>query len=247
MKGIATVRVVFDGIRNIVFPTLSPLPAKPDEDPREKLIQWGTTMYTYSVIAHLRRILSALVLVASAENIPAANILSRHIFELAAHACYMSQKLKSCLAVKNWQQAVDVLRRAALGNYWAKQHGGKYGSPLEVPAPVRIGDAISEYERYQSQEYGLEGAKESYSYLSELSHPNAACFQQYHIYAPNGRDVNIADAIPPISPLPYVNWSLIDILRFTKALLELSKETRVGPYVDAVLGELVKRAPATRA
>jgi hypothetical protein len=98
-----------------------------------------------------------------------------------------------------------------------------------VPTPVRIGDAISEYEEYQSQEYGLKEAKENYSYLSELSHPNAACFQQYHVYAPNGRDVEIADAVPPISPLPYVNWSLIDILRFTKGLLELSRKQRYAP------------------
>lgn len=235
----------------MTFPTLSRPQVKPNEDPTEDLARWGANMYAYSLIAQLRKILSALVQIANAENIPAANILGRHVFELAAHACYMNRKLTDYFSAREWRGAWDVLTTSAVGNLWVKRHGGKYAPPstqppLVVPNPVRIGDAISEYELYQSQEYGQGDAKDDYGLLSELSHPNAACFQQHYIYATNGRDVEIGDA-DPISPLPFLKPCLIDILHFTIALLKLSKETTVCTQLEAILVELVNRAHATRA
>jgi hypothetical protein len=249
MLGINTVEIVSDCLRDITFPTLSRPPVKPSEAPTEELVQWGTKLYTYSVVAHSRKILSALVQLANVGNIPAATILSRHVFELAAHACYMSRNLKGLFQQKAWQQAWDLLTIAAVANSWMKRHGEKYASPstlpLETPDVLRIGKAISEYEEYRSQEYGVADARDTYSFLSEPSHPNSACFQQYHIYAANG-GVEIGDAVPPISPLPFVNWCLIDILRFVDALFDLSNETTVRRCVQSALAEIVRRAPAHR-
>ena len=63
------------------------------EVPAEELILWGVKMYAYSVIAQVRRILEGLILLAKAENTPATYVLGRHIFEWAAHTCYMSRNL----------------------------------------------------------------------------------------------------------------------------------------------------------
>ena len=219
---------------------------------QRKVIRWGIKMYSYALIAQVRKVLTGLVHLAKAENVPATTILARHIFEFTAHACYMSPNLKGCFDQQDWKKAWELLGIAARANTWAKRYGSNYGPmpsmpdgwPLEIPDVLRIGNAISEYEQYQTEEYGLKEAKENYSLLSELSHPNAACLQQHYVYDRNGRDVEIADAVPPFSALPHVNWCLIDVLRFLTRLFELSSESAVRPHAEAILTELAARAPA---
>lgn len=254
MQGINTVEFVTTKLQAITFPRLSKPAVRPDEPPTEDLIRWGVKMYCYALIAQLRKVLIALVQIAKTDNVPATTILARHIFELTAHACYMSRKLKSCFERNDWKQAWEVLGISARANTWAKRYGKKYGPmpslpdgwTLEIPDVLRIGNAISEYEQYQSEEYELQEAKENYSLLSELSHPNAACFQQHYVYHQNGRDVDITDAVPPISPIPHVNWCLIDVLRFLLSLFAVSGESNVRSHTESILVQLAARAPASR-
>jgi hypothetical protein len=103
---------------------------------------------------------------------------------------------------------------------------------------------VSAYEAYQSAEYGEKQARDTYSPLSEYSHPNAACLEQYHKYLSNGRDVEIVEE-EPISQLPTVNWCLIDVLRFIHSLLVLSKEQVIHPSIVELLTQVAKRAPTT--
>jgi hypothetical protein len=198
--------------------------------------------------AHLRKILDGLVLLARAENVPVANIVGRHILEWTAHACYMNENLKNYWQSNDWEAAWKLLTIATQGNLWVNRYGNKYApaeaQPLEVPDPLRVGEVVSAYERYQSGEYGVQQAKDTYGLLSEYSHPNAACLEQYHKYSLNGRDVEIVEE-EPISQLPSVNWCLIDVLRFIGSLLDLSKEHAVHPTIRQVLADIVERAPAT--
>jgi hypothetical protein len=251
MKGIKTIELVANALQSVAFPTLSRPPVKATDAPTEDLIRWGIKMYAYSVAAHLRKMLEGLIQLASAENIPAANVVSRHIFEWTAHACYISRNLDNYVRRQEWERAWSLLSRAVIGNIWIKQHGGKYSSPAaqlpaNVPDPLEVPNIVGAYEQYLSQRQGVKTAKDNYGFLSELSHPNAACLQQYHKVGGNPRDVEIADAEPPISPLPFVNWCLLDLLHFLDALLDLSKETTIRPSVSSILSEISKRAPSTR-
>jgi hypothetical protein len=206
-------------------------------------------MYTYSVIAHIRKVLSALIVLADAENVPASHVISRHAFEWTAQACYISNKLKVCYDQKDWEKAWEILTPAAIGNLWANKFGAKY-APASGPAmptapnPVRIGKAITEYEAHQEKTYGYKEAKDTYGLLSEYAHPNATCLQQYHIIAADGT-LTIGNNVSG-SSLPFVNWCLIDLLLFGDTLLGLSKEIVVRAEARKVLDEVLKLAPKTR-
>jgi hypothetical protein len=248
MTGINTLEMVLSSLNTVAIPVLTRPPNKPDEAPTEELVLWGIRMYAYSVTAQVRRILEGLVLLAKAENVPAAYVLGRHIFEWAAHTCYMSRNLKNYVGKKEWNRAWSVLTVAVIGNLWLKQHGTKYAEPGKtvpsVPDPLSVANVIGCYEDYLFQTHGSKTAKENYGLLSELSHPNAACLQQHHVHRAGGRETEISDA-EPISPLPFVNWSLLDVLVFLDLLLELAQETVVRPNIAVVLAEM-KRRTATR-
>jgi hypothetical protein len=250
MKGFSTMEMVFNGLQAVEFPNLTRPPVKPGEPPTEELVQWGIKLYTFSVTAQVRKILEGLVQLAKAENIPASYVLGRHIFEWAAHACYMSRNLKNYVQRKEWGRAWSLLTIAVVGNLWMKQHGTKYASPTSqtpppVPDPLTVANVIAAYEQYLFQTHGSKTVKENYGLLSELSHPNAACLQQHHVHHQGGRETEIADA-EPISPLPFVNWCLLDLLGFIDTLLALAQETVVSSKVSEVLSEIAKRAPAMR-
>jgi hypothetical protein len=247
MRGIHPIELVRDGLKSVNLPPLARPRIAPKEARTEELVQWGTKLYAYSAIAHIHKILSGLMLLADAENVPAAFIVSRHIFEWTAHACYMSDKLKECYQAKDWEEAWTVLTPAAIGNLWAKKYGAKYAPPSPpalpiVPDPLRIGIAILAYEKYQLQTYGSEEAKDTYGLLSEFSHPNAACLQQYHAV---GNDGSIAisyidDSDGAHSPLPFVNCCLIDFMLFVDVLLQLATDTTARVGIGWILDELAK-------
>lgn len=249
MKGNRIVRIVDEGLQRVALPTLSRPGLKPAENPKEVLINWGTQYYAYSLIAHVRTILKGVLQLCDAENVPAAYIIGRHIFECAAHACYMNRNLHDHYQQKQWSEAWKLLSAAAIGNLWMKRHGTKYADPstavvIDAPNPIRIGEAVSAYELYLAQEGRTADAKDSYSFLSEHSHPNSACLQQYHIYENNGRDLRFCEPDPTlVSPLPTVNWCLIDLLTFLRRLLAVSNETKVQSQVVALLKQLAEIAP----
>ena len=250
MQGIRTLEFVCENIRQIALPTLRRPPVNPEEAPTEELVLWGITLYAYSVIAHMQRVLTGLVKLAQEENIASSFVVSRHVFEWAAHACYMSNHVTEHATNNNWEEAWKLLTVAATGSLWMNIHGSKYAGnppvqpPVALPKPLRISEAVEDYERYQSKSLGVQEAKDNYSLLSEHSHPNAACLMLYQHYEPGG-SVRFADP-EETSPVPFVNCCLIDLLTFLDGLLDLAHESAVRPSVTSLLKELTKRAPAKR-
>jgi hypothetical protein len=254
VRGIRPIELAAESLKDVHFPALVRPRTAPNEAPTEELVKWGTKLYAYSAVAHIHKILVGLTCLAQAENVPAANIVSRHVFEWTAHGCYMHEKLKDCYERKDWEQAWTVLTPAAIGNIWARKHGAKYAPPSSqplptVPDPIRIRLAVSDYEEYQLRMHGWKEAKDTYGLLSELSHPNSACLQQYHAFGSDG-SITIEYVEPPggaNSPLPFVNCCLIDFLLFVDALLQLATDTEVRAAIHQVLGKFTKLVPKTRA
>ena len=249
MRGIRPIKLVADGLNSVSLPLLSRPHVLPTQARTEELAQWGTKLYAYSVIAHIHKILGGLMLLADAENVPAAMIVSRHIFEWTAQACYMSSKLRDCYQAKDWEEAWAILTPAAIGNMWAKKYGDKYApssqQPLPtVPDPLRIGIAVSMYEKYQLQAHGWEEAKDTYGLLSEFSHPNAACLQQYQDFRSDGTvAIGYIEAHGASSPLPFVNWCLIHFMLFLDTLLQLAADTTARADIRRILMNLQSWLP----
>jgi len=244
MQGLTPLVVVSDGLQRINLPSL----ARPDareivttDDRKEALILWGINFYVYSVIAHVRTVLRGLIVLAESGNIPAAFVVCRHVFEWAAQVCYMNENLTNHIAAKDWDAAKNLLDKVVIGGKWIKEHGHKY-DPTQVsaaiPDTIRLSKLLASYEAHLTQVYGSD-ARDDYGHLSEHSHPNAACFLQYH-----DNDTAEVRFVEPAkgSPLPVVNWCLIDLMGLLLNLLRLSKEETVRPQIEAIAEELGKLA-----
>jgi hypothetical protein len=120
------VKIIEVGLRNVALPSVTHPSSGPDAEPTEELVHWGITFHVYSEIAHVRTVLAGLIALAEVGNTPCANILSRHIFEWTAHACYMTQHLKGHIEGRQWKEAFQLLLVADTGNAWAEAHGHNY-------------------------------------------------------------------------------------------------------------------------
>ena len=74
---------------------------RPTTNPTEKLVVWGVTYYAYCVIAHMQTVLSGLVQLLEAKNIPTAFVVGRHVFEWTAHACFISRNSETYFRKRN--------------------------------------------------------------------------------------------------------------------------------------------------
>jgi hypothetical protein len=233
--------IVERGLQKIDLPPLK-RPRVSVDDPNEELVVWGIQFYSYSVIAHLRTVLRGLAQLIEAENIPTAYIVCRHIFEWAAHTCYMSRNTKNYVDRKEWRRAWRLHSHAMEGNRWIKDHGAKYAPTLvsdDTPDPLTVPNIVASYEEYRRTERGNADAKDSYGLLSEHSHPNSACFLPYYQYI--GDEVRFVAPSPDTSPLG-MERPLIDLTWFLDTLLGLGREKVVRAQVRAVLNELADLA-----
>jgi hypothetical protein len=252
MRGIRTLKIVAEHVQGVGLPPLRRPRVKPDEPKTEELVRWGICMYAYSLIAHMQKILQGLVTLAESENVAASAPVGRHVFEWTALSCYLMRKLKESFATRNWNEAWALLTKVALGSGWAGKYGPKYAGAstvkltFEIPHPVRTGNAVDAYGKYQEEQLRVAEANDSYSLLSDYSHPNAACLMRYQSWEDNGGIYRFID--PDLGTeqetfLPFVNCCLIDLFLFIYELLGMADESTVRPKVKVVLDELAKLAP----
>jgi hypothetical protein len=245
MNKIMPAELIERELRNLTLPSLIRPPVGPKDDPTEELVLWGINYYVYSVLAHLRSILGGIVQLAQANNVPAAYILCRHVFEWTAQSCYMSRNLKNYVERKEWKRAWSLQSIVANGSLWLKRYGTKYAPPEFVegiPDPLTVANVVGAYGRYLHQQGKSEDeAQDTYGILSEHSHPNSVCFISYHRFV--GREVRFT--VPgPREHLPVVNWCLIDLMLFLQDMLILSREKVVRRQVVNILHEVAKLAPS---
>lgn len=232
--------IIEQGLRAIDLPPITRPAVGPPDAPTEELACWGATLYAYSSIAHVRTVLAGLMALSDSGNTPTANIVSRHVFEWTAHACYMQEKLAEFMAAAKWKPAFELTLQADTGNQWVKRHGHKYDKsnyPVEALSPIRIKHIIAAYTRYQTEKYGKTDAEDSYGFLSEFSHPNGVCFQHYRDII--GADIHFLKP-PATSSCGGIDRFIIDWILFMLVLLELGKEQPVRSKLAQILSTLAK-------
>jgi hypothetical protein len=240
MQGTLPFRVIHEGLRPIVLPPLTRPSLGPSDKPTQELVLWSAQLYAYSSVAHMRTVLAGLVALADIGNEPTAYPVCRHIFEWAAHSCYMVQQIRSHFAEADWKAAFELFLKTDTGNLWLKRHGRKYGAaPFanEVAKPLDIMLLVSTYEAYQLAR-GEEGdAKDAYGFLSEHSHPNGACFLSYRKLS--GWRVKFVPSSNDTRVFYGVNSYVLDWLMFIEQMLELSQERLVRSELQRTIKAVV--------
>ena len=233
--------IVEHDLRQIKLPPLI-RPDVPNDKPDEKLVVWGVTYYANCVIAHMQTVLSGLVQLLEAKNIPTALIIGRHVFEWTAHICYMSRNTETYLRKKEWGRAWHLHSLAMEGNIWIRLHGSKYAPPVlteGTPEPIGIANVVACYDEYLRQVGKKADAKDTYGLLSEHSHPNSACFNRYCSYV--GREVRFVAPSADASLLGEERY-LIDLLLMLDQLLKLGREKVVRRQIVAILTRIAELA-----
>lgn len=113
MRGIRTLKIVSDSLRSVELPALRRPSVGPDEPKTEELIRWGISMYVYSLIAHMQKILPGLLSLAESGNVAATAPLARHVFEWTALSCYLTKRLKELFIKYDWGEAWALLSDSA--------------------------------------------------------------------------------------------------------------------------------------
>jgi hypothetical protein len=149
----------------------------------------------------------------------------------------MVEKLEWFIKQHQWKSALQLIFQADTGNKWAKNHGHTYDAPKpsqEILDPIDISTCIAAYGKFQKKKYGKSTVDDSYSYLSEYSHPNSACFLQYRDsdgpvgYVGNPRSVSTYGGI---------NGFLLEWLIFMHTLLALAHEDVVREQLVQIMTE----------
>ena len=229
------VRIIEESLRAIVLPNVIRPALGPNDAATEELVSWAITYHVYSEIAHVRTILSGFLALVEMKNIPSAMLLSRHVFEWTALACYLNQNLKGLTSQKMWPKCFEMLLQSDTGNQWARNHGPAYETlpfPREILDPIEIRKLIAAYAKYQKKAYGKSKTHDSYAFLSEFTHPNSACLGQY-------RDSKGATGVivPPPTQATFggIKEFIIEWLMFMRELLGLAGEHEVRDKLIAIL------------
>jgi hypothetical protein len=246
MQGLNPLTIVskgLDGLTLVLSQPPDPRTLKTPDERKGAYIRWAVSYYVYSVIAHIRVVLRGVIVLADSGNIPTAMVVCRHAFEWTAQVCYMNANLQKHIAAKDWDSARDLLNQAVMGSRWIKEYGHKY-DPMqiqtEIPNTIRLNKILASYEAHVEKLYGGD-TKDDYSHLSEHSHPNSACFQQYHDDEVPGREIRFKEPTTG-SPLPVVNWCLIDLITLLLELVGLSSDCTVRPQLASILKEIAQLA-----
>lgn len=222
IRHMEVLKIVEHGLRGIALPTVTRPPVSFD-NPNEELALFTIRVYAYSLIAHIRTILTGVAVLDEAGNTPSARVLCRHVFEWTAHAAYIAENLSNHVKDCRWPDAFGVVSKFDRANSWIKKHGKQHGAhPIQLSAPdaVRLKHWIAAYERFRVEEYGSATVNESYGYLSEHAHPSGTCFLQYRAI----RGPRLRFVAAPKAQLPDIEHSLLDWLMLIYRILGLAKE-----------------------
>jgi hypothetical protein len=117
MQDINPLSVVSRGLDEMTLtlaPCADPRNFRTPDEGKEAYIRWAVSYYVYAVIAHIRTVLHGLIVLTDSGNIPTATVVVRHLFEWAAHVCYMTENLQTHISAKDWDAARDLFNQAII-------------------------------------------------------------------------------------------------------------------------------------
>jgi hypothetical protein len=236
-------KFIEEKLRAIILPPLMRPPVLPEADPTEELIFWGMREYAYSLIAHIRKVLKGIVLLAEAGNAPTFIIVCRHIYEWNMQCSYAYVTFRSFLNKGDLKGAWELYLTVCGGNGWMKKHGGKYAPEMpndEIEDPIHLREFKNEYKKYRIETHGSENVDDDYGYLSERSHPNGFCFQPYILLNPP--EIRFVDPAPSHRLPGTLDACVLEWTMTMTRILGLAREDNVRCQLTGLLQFLAEQA-----
>jgi hypothetical protein len=228
---------VVDGLFRLPFKTLKRPVHKPDVGRSEKELRWASRLSTCSSMSFFRDMLRSYLSIRK-EKLDAISFLAaRALFETTAMANYVQMHVQPLLRREKYDQAWDLLYRASLGSYYAREHLSQHEVTVERPIPLHIGKAVKSLTSLDDR------ASAECSFLSEYSHPDAFAlmhyvdlnsvpyFAQFRTYphANVGYLRNTIGATVAIASIVYRNLFIMSEMHTARRLLEAT----MGKFLDA--------------
>ncbi len=208
----------------------------------DELIGWSIQMYCFSLLSHFREMLASFLALIKRGYVPAAFVILRTIYEMAAHAYYVHRTVTQYLLGKNARAAWDFLQDINMGSTYMQKPTHKMneetGIDLKFPVPRPIGKALSAFNEY-SQDNRV---ADNYAFLSEFAHPNMPAFSHYYrMVRSRGGPVFVS---PPRDlttvPFPLLEISTTVVLIFVTKLLGQAGEKPVRLRLSKIVEEYLQ-------
>ena len=233
------------GLDQIKFPSLTRPDIPKTASPTLDLVNWGIQMYSFSLLSHYREMLRSFLLLTDGGNIPAAFVIARCLFEMAAHTYYVNKHVQQYLKEGKLKSAWEFLSEINMGNLYMREKYAERedeGDNPKFPAPREVGKVIRCFNEWGN----IRHAGETYSFLSEYSHPNMGAFSHHYEIKAVDDTVRVNFTEPPgdprMAPLPEVAISLT-ALQFVGKLLDLTGETVVTSSISRILRDYIDSRP----
>lgn len=148
-------------------------------------ISWALSVYVHSAILHTASLLTSFLDLARSRSWPAATIVSRSIYELAAQTHYMEKYVSGWKERNQLDSIWDLLTRINVGSSWIQgviatrrpQPDDFDREEEDFPTPHPIGKIMACFARE------IEGQRlANYRFLSEFTHRNMAAFSQHYVF-----------------------------------------------------------------
>lgn len=141
----------------------------------EELAVWAVRLYIYSLLFHVREVLRSAVTLYDAGQLPVIFLCARSLFESAAHLYYVKKHVGDHIGKKDHEAAWAFMKKVNVGSrYMVEKYGEKLNGEIELEESPHIAKAIATFNEYFNS--GKKQATETYSFLSEFSHPNSFAF-----------------------------------------------------------------------
>jgi len=231
------IREIAQGLKRFNFPELKRPRVPPNAPATLELVAWGAKVYCFSWMRHVCTLLEGTVTLLESGNNQSARILARSIFELGAHAYYVTKHLKQHIQEAKFSVAWEFLTPIATGSRYMNEQIPEESELF--PAPAHISKAIKCFSEVMPQ-----STQEDYSYLSEFCHPNVLAFFQYYEWF-DPETVRFVDYKPKEGFLGATTAATIQGLLVAEELLAIVHEQDVRCPLVALLRTIAEKAGTT--
>ena len=229
----------------ISTPELVRPPVPHGRPPTDELVAWAVKVYFYSALCQFRELLRATLLLVDAGHISAVFFCCRGLFELAAHAYYVKKHVLQYLKAKSLGLAWQFLFEINLGSRDVREKQKVQGVESDYPEGPHIAKVMACFNEYFPDGHKEKQATETYSSLSEFSHPNCFAFINHFEWETDLRDVPMVAFGRPSRNLltlclPAGSIAVMSFLHATGELVGTIGDGELFKTIDKIIGELLE-------